>query len=205
MWKHHKKIHSVLKKHHPAAVHKARQLFGFKYPKLLLLILSFFLAYYLFSRPEISDWILHLEAFSYLGIFIAGIFISLGFSTALSVGFFLAINPQNILLAVLLGGFGAMIGDLIIFKSIKFSFMDEFKELEKMKAIHKIEEIVKEKKHLVIWHYLLYIFAGLALATPLPDELGVAMLAGLTTIKSFKLAAISFLVHSAAIFLILSI
>ena len=205
MWKHHKRIHSVLKKHHPAAVHKARQLFHFKYPKLLLLVFSFLLAYFLFSRPDVSNWILNLSEFSYPGIFISGIFLSFGFSTALSIGFFLATNPSNIFIAAILGGFGAMIGDLIIFKSIKFSFMNEFKELEKTPAIHKIEEIVKEKKHLVIWHYLLYIFAGLALATPLPDELGVAMLAGLTTIKTFRLVIISFLIHTISIFLILSI
>lgn len=98
-----------------------------------------------------------------------------------------------------------MIGDLLIFKMIKFSFMDEFHELEKTKAIHEIEKIVNKKKRVLILHYLLYIFAGLILATPLPDELGVAMLAGLTTIKPLKLAIISFLIHSASIFLILSI
>lgn len=205
MWRHHKRIHAVLRKHHPAAVHKARRLFRFKYPKLLLLILSFIIIYYLFQNSNISDWISNLERFSYLGSFIAGIFISFGFSAVLGIGFFIALNPQNIILAAILGGFGAMIGDLIIFKSIKFSFMDEFKELEKTKAIHKIEEIVKKKKRVVILHYLLYIFAGLALATPLPDEIGVVMLAGLTTIKPLKLVVISFIVHTAAIFLILSV
>lgn len=205
MWKHHKKIHAILRKHHPQAVHKAKKLFRFKYPKLLLLILSFILVYYLFKNSNISAWILSLEKIGYFGSLIAGCLISFGFSAVLGIGFFIALNPQNVILAAILGGLGAMIGDLIIFKSIKFSFMDEFKELEKTKAIRKIEEIVKKKKRVVIIHYLLYIFAGLFLATPLPDEIGVAMLAGLTTIKPVKLAIISFLVHSAAIFLILSI
>jgi len=205
MWQHHKRIHNVLKKHHPEAVHKARKLFHFKYPKLFLLVLSFLLAYYLFSRPEVIIWVENLTHFNYPGFFISGIFLSFGFSTALSIGFFLASNPQFIFLAAILGGLGAMIGDFIIFKSIKFSFMDEFRELEQNSTVRKIEEIVKGKKHIVIWHYLLYIFAGLALATPLPDELGVAMLAGLTTVKTFNLIIISFLVHTASIFLILSI
>ncbi len=202
---HHRRIHNVLRKHHPAAVHKARRLFRFKYPKLFLLIFSFVIAYYLFSRLDISDWILNLNTFTHLGIFISGLFLSFGFLTAFSIGFFIAVNPQSILFAVILGGFGAMIGDLLIFKMIKFSFMDEFHELEKTKAIHEIEKIVNKKKRVLILHYLLYIFAGLILATPLPDELGVAMLAGLTTIKPLKLAIISFLIHSASIFLILSI
>lgn len=205
MWKHPKRIHAVLREHHPLAVHKAKKLFRFKYPKLFLLILSFILAYFLFKNSNIPEWILGLEKLGYLGSFISGIFISFGFSTVLGIGFFVILNPQNILLATILGGLGAMMGDLIIFKSIKFSFMDEFKELEKTRAIHKIKEIAKRKKHIVILHYFLYIFAGLTLATPLPDEIGVAMLAGLTTIKPVKLVFISFIVHSVTIFLILSI
>jgi uncharacterized membrane protein YdjX (TVP38/TMEM64 family) len=204
-WRHHRRIHNVLRKHHPAAVHKAKKLFRFKYPKLFLLVAFSLLAYYLFSRPEVSEWVLSLETFSYLGIFVAGILLPFGFFAALSIGFFIATNPQNLLLAVILGGLGAMIGDLIIFKLIKFSFMDEFRELEKMKVIHKIEKIVNKRKRVLILHYSLYIFAGLVLATPLPDEIGVAMLAGLTTIKPLKLAVISFLVHSTAILLILLI
>jgi len=54
----------------------------------------------------------------------------------------------------------------------------------------------------LIRHYLLYVFAGIILATPLPDEVGVSMLAGLTTIKPMKLAIIGFILHSAAIFCI---
>jgi len=40
-------------------------------------------------------------------------------------------------------------------------------------------------------------------ATPLPDEIGVSMLAGLTTIKPFKLMIISFLLHASAVFFVL--
>ncbi len=205
MWKRHKKIHAILRKHHPSAVHKAKRLFRFKYPKLFLLILSFIIVYYLFQNSNISAWISGLEKIGYLGSLIAGSLVSFGFSTALGVGFFIALNPQSIILAAILGGFGAMIGDFIIFKSIKFSFMDEFKQLEKTPALRKIEEIVRKKKRVVILHYLLYIFAGLVLATPLPDELGVAMLAGLTTIKPVKFVIVSFLVHAGAIFLMLMI
>lgn len=204
-WKHHKQIHAVLRKHHPQAVHKAKRLFRFKYPKLFLLILSFVLVYFLFRNTGISGWISSLSRFNYLGSFISGILISFGFSAALGVGFFIALIPENIILVAVLGGLGAMIGDLIIFKSIKFSFMDEFKKLEKTPAIRKIEEIVKGKKHVIVWHYLLYIFAGIILATPVPDEIGVAMLAGLTTIKPLNLAVISFAVHAVAIFLLLLI
>ncbi len=81
--------------------------------------------------------------------------------------------------------------------------MNEFKELKKTKILQKTESIVKNKKSILIKHYLLYVFAGILIATPLPDEIGVSMLAGLTTIKPRKLAIISFTLHTFAIFLIL--
>lgn len=196
-------IHKKLKKHAPRAVHKARKLVSFKHPKLFLFILSILLAYYIFSRPEVSDFIFYLDEISYLGIFIAGIFIAFGFSAPFAVGFFITAQPQNLVLAVILGGLGAMTGDILIFKSIKFSFMNEFKELKREKVIKKIREIVQKHTPLLIKHYLLYVFAGFIIATPLPDEVGVSMLAGLTTIEPKKLAAISFVLHTIAIFLIL--
>ena len=43
------------------------------------------------------------------------------------------------------------------------------------------------------------------IATPLPDEMGVSMLAGLTTIKPWRLAIISFILHALAVSVILYI
>lgn len=199
------KIHSHLKEKHPKAIRKIKKLTKFKYPKLLILALCILLAYYIFSKNIVSNFILGLENLSYLGTFISGIFAAFGFSAPFSIGFLLVSQPANIFLAAMAGGMGAMVGDWVIFKTIKFSFMDEFNQLEKTKTIHKIEEIVSNNKHLLIGHYLLYIFAGIIIATPLPDEIGVSMLAGLTTINPYKLAIISFILHTTAIFLILLI
>ena len=199
----HRNIHRTLRKHSPHGVHKAKRLFAFKYPKLVLLIATIALSYYLFSLPGIKNFVANLAQFSYLSDFIAGILFSFGFTTSFSIGFFITSHPANILLATLLAGVGSMIGDMVIFKTIKFSFMDEFKELERKKAIKKIEKIVENNKHVLIRHYLLYIFAGIILITPLPDEIGISMFAGLTTIKIGKLAVISFILHSISFFLIL--
>ena len=190
-------------KHPKRAVHKAKKLFGFKYPKLFLLALSIFLAYYLFSNPEISEWVGSLNRLNYLGMFIAGILFAFGFTAPFSIGFFLSINPQNIFLAAFIATLGSVFANLIIFKSIRFSFMDEFKEIEKTEAIQRIEKIIKNKKHSLIKHYLFYIFIGIFLATPLPDEIGVSMLAGLTKIKPINLVIISFILHALPILLLI--
>lgn len=192
----HRRIHKKIRKHAPNSVRKAKKIFSFKYPKLFLLISLIALAYYIFSFPFVSTWIEVFNRLGHLGVFVSGLLTGLGFAAPFGFGLLAKMDPQNILFASLIGGFGATIADLLIFKTIKCSFMDEFKRLEKTKVIHEIEEIVKKNKHVLIRHYLLYIFAGLVLATPLPDELGVSMLAGLTTIKPLKLAVIGFILHS---------
>jgi len=198
----HKHIHKILREHSPHGVHKAKRLVAFKYPKLLLLVLTIALAYYLFTLPAVKVFFSGLAQFNHLSNFIAGLFFSFGFTTPFSIGYLVTAHPSNIILASIIAGIGSVIGDMVIFKTIKFSFMDEFKELEKKKAIVKIGEIVKHNKHVLIRHYLLYIFAGLVLASPLPDEIGVSMLAGLTTIKPVKLAVISFILHTIPFFLL---
>ena len=198
-------IHYHLKKSIPHAVHKARKIFGLRHPKLIFLTFSILFAYYIFSKPFMLEWISKLNGLDYFGIFISGILSTFGFTAPFSVGFLLYSVPESILLATIIGGIGAMFADLLIFKLIRFSFMDEIKDLEKNKVIRKIENVVKNNKHILIRHYLLYIFAGILISTPLPDEIGVSILAGLTTIKPLKLAIISFILHSIFIFFLLNV
>ncbi len=202
-YEHHRIIHKKLRKHSPEGVKKAKRIVSFKYPKLLLLTILIILAYYIFTKPFISEWIESFNEFGHIGIFISGILTALGFTAPFGIGLLTKINVENIFFGAVLGGLGATIADLFIFKTIRLSFMDEFKKLEKTKVIKEIEDIVNNNKHVLIKHYLLYIFAGLVLATPLPDELGVSMFAGLTTIKPVQLAIMSFLLHSTGIFFIL--
>jgi hypothetical protein len=201
----HRRIHRKLKKHIPEGVKKARRIFAFKYPKLLLMLLLIGLAYLLFSMPFISTWIKSFNSLGDFGVFISGAMTSFGFTTPFGVGLLTKISHNNLIIAALIGGIGATLADLLIFKTIKFSFTDEFKKLEKTKVIKEIEGIVKNNKHVLIKHYLLYIFAGIVIASPLPDEFGVSMLAGIATIKTLNLAIIGFLLHAFAIFLLLLI
>ncbi len=49
----------------------------------------------------------------------------------------------------------------------------------------------------------MYLFAEIMIASPLPDELGVAMIAGLTKIKQTTLGFMSFGLHFLGILVIL--
>lgn len=180
-----------------------KKLFKFKYPKLTILILMVVLAYYIFSNANTQDFFSKLGNLSYFGSFIAGIFFAFGFLAPFAVGFFLTVSTKNIFLAAVIGGFGALISDLLIFNIIKFSFMDEFRRLERTKVFLTLNNLFSKKPHSRIKLYLLYAFAGIVISSPLPDEIGVSMLAGLTKIKIFILGIISFLLNTIGIFILL--
>ena len=161
------------------------------------------LAYILFSYEPTQNFVASLRSLSYLGIFLAGLLFSFGFSTPFAVGFFLTTRPENIFLASLIGGTGALMADLFIFKMIRFSFMDEFKKLEKTKPIKEVNYLISNSPLHKIKNYLLYFFAGIIIASPLPDELGVSMLAGLSSIKTHVLGIISFTMNVSGILIML--
>jgi hypothetical protein len=182
-----------------------RRLFRFKYPKITLLIVFSILAYWIFSQGSVQGFVEHMGRLSYLGVFIAGILFSFGFTTPFAIGYFLVANPSNIYLAALIGGCGSVVSDLTIFKIIRFSFMDEFKRLEKTKPMKDIHSLLSSKFLARVRVYLLYAFAGIIIASPLPDEIGVTMLAGLSRIKTSVLVVISLVMNTLGIFVMLLI
>lgn len=200
-----KKIRAEIKKRAPDAFYSSRRKFSTKYVKIFFIVLSIFFAYFLFSLPGVYNKVSSLSSVNvYFSSFLAGILIAFGFSSAFGVGLFVLLQPQNLFLATFFGGLGAMLSDFIIFKTIKFSFKEEFQELKEKKVVKKIKEVTKENKQVVWKHYFLYALAGVIIATPFPDEIGVSILAGLTTIKQNALLIISFILHTLAILFIFS-
>ncbi len=82
-----KQIHKKLKQHSPKAVHKAKKIVGFKYLKLILLLVSISLAYYIFSNSKISGLIPNLKSLSYIWVFISGILLIFEFPAPFGIGF----------------------------------------------------------------------------------------------------------------------
>lgn len=182
-----------------------KRLFGFKYPKITLLIISIVIAYYLFSYDSISYYISNLGNWGYLSAFIGGLLFSFGFTTPFAIGIFLNLRPENIFLSAFIGGFGAFLCDMIIFKFIKISFMDEIDNLKKIKRFKSLQKIFRSSLNERVKVYLLYLLAGFFIASPFPDEIGVSILAGLTSIRLKVFAIISFVLNTIGIFILLSL
>jgi len=175
----------------------------FKYPKMLLFVLCIIAAYFFFSSDYLSWITSHLGVMSYAGVFICGLLFSFGFTTPFSIAILLKLNFENIFLAAIIGGFGALISDLIIFRFVKFSFEDEFRKMKNERPFLFLRNGVHKTFNPRITNYLLLAFAGILFASPLPDEAAILLLVSLSKINEAKLAIISFIFNTFGILLIL--
>jgi len=173
-----------------------------RYPKFLLLILTFMLAYLLLGNGDILQLNAILSSLGYFGTFLAGVFYAYGFTAAPATAFLLLLaKQQNIILAGLIGGAGALAGDILIFHFIKHSFADEIERLSK----EKLTLYLGNKTPGIIKRYLLPVLSIFIIASPLPDEIGVSLLAVSGSIRARTFTVISYVLNTAGIFIILSI
>lgn len=157
------------------------------------------------QNRDVGFFVSHLGELSYLGSFIAGIFFAFGFTAPFSAAFFLEAIPKNIFIAAVFGGLGALISDLIIFRFIRVSFRDEFEGVRKEWAVRRLNGFAGKILGKKLLSYLSFAFAFILIASPLPDEAGVVLLAGLTDLKARDLAIIGFVCNTLGILFLLAV
>ena len=176
-----------------------------KYPKLLVLILTFILAYVIFSQWNSLPFHEEILSLGYFGIFLAGGFYAYGFTAAPATAVLLSLSKfQNLLLAGLIGGFGALIGDLIIFFFIRYQLSDEIKSLSKTK----IAKFINKEEKIIFGHFKKYVlaaFSGFIIASPLPTEIGVTLMSFIKNLSVKKFTVIAYILHTTGILIILLI
>ncbi len=195
----HKKVKEAGKHNH------FRFFFRYRYKKLTILILAVIASYFIFTNSGISSVITLSDELEYFGIFIAGILLSFGFSAPFATGFFLISSPESIIMAAIIASFGSLISDMLIFKFIKMSFMDEFHRLKKTTLIKELHSSMKNHIPSKIKIHVYYSIIGILIASPIPDEIGISLLAGMTKIKPLAMAVLSFVLHAIGIFILLTI
>jgi len=162
--------------------------FEWKYHNLILLIISIIIAYYILKFKPISSFIDDLSYFGYVASLILGMLFAYALTavpaTAALYNLGQSLNP---LIIAFIGAFGSVIADYLIFRFVRDKLMNEIKLLSE-----EINQLTKPVSNLVfpekvrviiwkkisrsrIWKTLVPIFAGFIIASPLPDELGVAI------------------------------
>lgn len=145
---------------------------AWKFHNLAALIVSVVIAVLILQSSFLYNFISQLGTLEYLGVFIAGSFFSYGLTTAPAIAMlFIFGTTLNPIAVALIGGLGAVCSDYLIFRFIRNGLVKEIKTISKEFNIH----MHLKKRYVRILRKIAPFVAGLIIASPLPDEIGVAI------------------------------
>ncbi|MFH1133651.1 MAG: hypothetical protein V1735_04110 [Nanoarchaeota archaeon] len=173
-------------------------LFRFKYPKFAIFFLSVIIAVLIFRNRETLPFHTLILSLGTLGVFVCGSLYSYGFLAAPSTALLLMFAEQyNPWIIALVGGIGALISDVFILQVIRHSFADEIEKLRHEPLII----AASGKVPAGINRLFVPVIGCLIIASPFPDEIGIAMLAT-TRIPPQIFLVLSFLLNGFGILMI---
>jgi len=181
-----------MNKTHPSEIkkHLIRNLF--------ILALSSGAAVYFAWSGIFAKMILYSNGFKYLESLVSGFFFTSVLTTGVAaVALGELARYKNILEVALIGAAGSVIGDIILFRFVKDSIADDFLALLKLAKPRRLKHLFK----LSFFHWLLPVLGALVVASPLPDEIGLAMM-GVSKLSTGKFILISYTANFFGILLI---
>jgi len=160
--------------------------------------LSIVIAVILAKTGALAGILTSTQEWELLGSLVAGIFFVSIFTVApAGVVFFEIAAANSIWEVALFGGIGALIGDLLIFRFIKDSISEDIQWLMSKTKQERLFSIFRPK----LFKWLIPFIGALIIASPLPDEAGLAMM-GLSKMKTSVFIPISFTLNFLGIFAI---
>lgn len=175
-----------------------RQWRGWRWKNTVLLILSLIAFFFLAKIPAIDAFIKGLGNLGFAGAFIAGIFFVSTY-TALPAGYVLfeLAKDYNAMEIALVAGIGSMLGDYVIFRFVKDHVMEEIKPL----FAHFNRPFIRQLFRTPYFAWLVPLLGAAIIMSPLPDEVGIAML-GASKLKNGHFMAVTYLLNVTGIFFV---
>lgn len=167
---------------------------------IVIIIISIVAAFFIST----TDFFLYLRYgfggvnITFLDSLITGIFFTSVFTTPLAIASFIHIaETTNSIYVSLWGACGAVLGDIVLFLFIKDTLADDLDYLIKAPRYRKIRTLFRQR----FFRWLTPFIGALVIASPLPDEIGIAMM-GLSKMRLTILIPISFAMNFIGIYLI---
>lgn len=130
--------------------------------------------------------------------FVAGMFFTSVMTTAPAIAVLGVLSLHgNPLLVALVGGAGAVCGDYLIFAFVRDRLGDDFAYVLRREGSPRFFKIFHRKS----FRWVLPFVGGLIIASPLPDELGLALL-GIAKMRTSRFLILSYAFNTAGILLI---
>lgn len=123
-----------------------------------------------------------------IGAFVGGLFFTSVFTTVPAIAFLGEISQlEPILIVALIGAAGSVCGDILIFYLFRNHVAKDVDTLIHLSRNHLLNSILHEKA----FRWVGILAGALIIASPLPDELGIAMM-GLTQMETKNFVPISY-------------
>lgn len=165
---------------------------------LAIVILSIFIAIILAKTGSLENLITSTQEMRFIGSFIAGIlFVSVFTAAPATVALVEIAQSNSVIVVAIIGGLGALLGDLIIFRFVKDKLSEDLLYLLRTPGSERLTTIFKMR----IFQWLVPFMGALIIASPLPDEIGVAMVS-LSKMKNSLFIPLSFVLNSIGILII---
>lgn len=163
-----------------------------------LLLTSLGVAFVLLLTPSIERLLTSSREVEVLVSFVAGIFFTSVVTSPTAMVALAEIGAANSpWLVALVGGAGAVIGDLILYRFIRTHFNKDLEQFLKTRRLRSVFSLSRFRS----FTWLLPFIGGLMIASPLPDELGVTLL-GVARLPPKTFVLISYLSNFLGILLI---
>jgi hypothetical protein len=178
-----------------------------QYPKFITLAFSFLLAYLLFQQGAFTPFLGLIGIPAYTSAFLAGLFFSFGFTSGFAIAVFVEIAPSvNPFFAALLAGLGATIADVTLFELIKVSFDDEWAKVKESRPYLWLRaHFHRHAPWESVRNAIKWFFACIIIASPLPDEIGITLMAGLAPhIGERRFALLCFSLNTIGVYIVIS-
>ncbi len=150
-----------------------------RYPKLILLGVSFLLGFLIYFDQNNFHFHTLIDKAGYWGIFLAGAFLSHGFTLGPGIAALLIVAQETgrpFWLVSLIATLGAIIGNGITYNLLRISYHQELEELSRLPFFKRLQEWSERHTPNLIKKYLFPVFAGIISATPLPDEFSILLI-----------------------------
>ncbi len=176
-----------------------------RYPKIAALILVVIFAYLIFRLEGVQSFFNGLGDIGYVSVFCGGMLFAFGWGAPFGVAILATVAENvNVLVAGIIGGFGALLSDYLLFKFIRLTFNDEIQRFRNSRAFTFIDGVLLHRFPPKLIRYLSWGFAGFVIASPLPDEIGVSILASIATVDEKTFAVVSYVLNTLGILAVLA-
>ena len=171
------------------------------YESFLYVAISFFVAF-IFYELGIFHTTLHaLNTYGYVGAFLGGVMFTSVFTAApAAVILFTLSETLPIVPLALVAGIGAVVGDIILLRLLAKGIDGTIALFPKDSAITKVVKVLRHTKY----RFFLTLIGALVIASPLPDELGLAMM-GISQVNPLVATIITFILNTIGILLLLKL